>query len=115
MTRAKEEIMEQPKGFFGSLFDLSFTSFITSKLVKVLYVLAIVAVGLGAIGLVVAAFQSGTAQGVLALLVIAPLVFLLGVIWSRVVLELIVVIFRISENIAEIAQQGRKEVQPPQF
>jgi uncharacterized membrane protein YciS (DUF1049 family) len=110
MTRAKEEIME-PKGFFGSLFDLSFTSFIATKLVKVLYVLAIIAAGLGAIGLVVSAFAYGTAQGVFALLVVGPLLFLLGVIWMRVLLELIVVIFRISEHLAEIAQQGRKEAQ----
>jgi uncharacterized membrane protein len=114
VTRAKEEIMEESEGFFGSLFDLSFTSFITSKLVKVLYVLAIVAAGLGAIGIAVAGFQSGTTQGVLALLIVAPLVFLLGVIWSRVLLELIVVIFRISEHLAAIEQQGRKGAEPPQ-
>jgi uncharacterized membrane protein len=114
MSRTKEEIMEQSKGFFGSLFDLSFTSLITLKLVKVLYILVIVAVGLGAIGLVVTGFQSGTAQGVFVLLVVAPLVFLLSVIWSRVLLEIIVVIFRISEHLAEIAQQGRQGAQPPQ-
>jgi uncharacterized membrane protein (DUF485 family) len=114
MTRAEEEIMEKPKGFFGSLFDLSFTSFVTSKLVKVLYVLAIVGAGVWAIVLAVPAFQGGTALGLLMALVVAPLFFVLAVIWSRVVLELIVVIFRISEQLAEIAQQGRKEVQPPQ-
>jgi hypothetical protein len=76
--------------------------------------LAIVGGGLWAIAFAVPGFQSGTALGVLTALVGAPLVFLLGVIWSRVVLEIVVVIFHISENIAEIAQQGRKEVQPPQ-
>ena len=30
------------KGFFASLFDLSFTSFITTRVIKVLYVITLV-------------------------------------------------------------------------
>jgi len=41
--------MESAKGFFEALFDFSFTSFVTSKLVKLLYALAIVAAALGAL------------------------------------------------------------------
>lgn len=33
--------MEQKRGFFGQLFDFSFTEFITTKAIKVLYGLAI--------------------------------------------------------------------------
>lgn len=62
--------MEQ-KGFFGSLFDFSFTSLITSKLISVLYILAIICIGIYALFLIGAGFTRGAAIGVLA--IIGPL------------------------------------------
>ena len=100
--------MESAKGFFEALFDFSFTSFVTSKLVKLLYALAIVAAALGALVWIVAAFSASPVFGVLALLIGAPLFFVIGVIYSRVLLEIVIVIFRISEHVAEMAAQGRQ-------
>jgi Domain of unknown function (DUF4282) len=99
---------EQARGFLSSLFDLSFTSFIATKLIKVLYVLAIVGAGLAAISIAVAGFSQGTATGVLMLIIVAPLAFLAAVIYARVVLEIIIVVFRMAEHLAEIAEQGRR-------
>jgi hypothetical protein len=97
--------------FFNSLFDFSFTDFITSKIVKLLYGLSIVASGLIALFLIIVGFNISTGFGVVMLLIVAPLVFILSVIYARVLLEIIIVIFRIAENAAEIAQQGRKTPQ----
>ncbi len=35
----------EPKGFFGSLFDLSFSSLVTPKVIKFIYVLTLIAIG----------------------------------------------------------------------
>jgi len=43
--------LEESKGFWGSLFDLSFTSFVTSKVIKFLFVLAIIVLAIGAVAL----------------------------------------------------------------
>jgi Domain of unknown function (DUF4282) len=90
--------MDEPtaKGFLASLFDLDFKEFITTKIIKLLYILGICCAGLSAaIMLLVGLIQGGTG---LVALVVAPVAFLLWVIGLRVWLELVIVIFKISEN-----------------
>lgn len=95
-----------PKGFLASLFDFEFSSFIATRLVKLLYGLAMVGIALAALSLVVGAFQEGLLPGLLMLLVGAPLATLFMLVYARVVAELMIVVFRISENIQQIADRG---------
>ena len=97
----------EARGFVASLFDLSFTSFITTKLIKVLYVLGIIGAALTALGFAFSGFKAGSLSGLITL-VLAPILFLFGVIYFRVMMELVMVIFRAAEHVAEIARQGRK-------
>ena len=95
------------RGFFGSLFDLSFTSFVTMKVIKVLFVLAIIGAALVAISLV--AFSNtpyGNLPPVVAIIA-APIVFFVYILLARVWMEILMVTFRIEQYVAEIAQQGR--------
>lgn len=101
--------MDDARGFLGSLFDFSFSSFVTSKVIKLLYALAILLAGLTALALVVAGFSDSVLAGIGAL-VISPLVFLLYVIGARIWLEIVIVVFRISENTGEIARREAKPV-----
>ena len=91
----------QQKGFFGALFDFSFSSFITTKIVKVLYVIAIILTGLIALVYVVVAFGADARLGLFTLVILAPLAFLFSVIYTRVLLELFIAIFRIMETNVE--------------
>jgi asparagine N-glycosylation enzyme membrane subunit Stt3 len=103
-------MMEQSaRGFLEALFDLSFTSFVTTRLVKVLYILAIVGAAVGCLMMVVGGFARGAVYGVVSLVILAPLFFLAVTIYARVLLEVVMVIFRIGEHAAEIAEQGRKK------
>jgi hypothetical protein len=99
--------MQSPQSFLGSLFDFSFTSFITSKLIKVLYGLLMAIAALYAIFFIIIGFSQGTGLGLFMLIIVAPIVFFLSVIYARVLLELIIVVFRIAEHTSEIAEQGR--------
>ena len=105
---------DDAKGFVGSLFDLSFNSFITTKLVKVLYVIGIIGALLTAGSLLLSGFAamfSGSTQGTLSgvvLIVLAPVAFLALVIAARVYMEVIIVVFRAAEHLAEIAHQSRR-------
>jgi hypothetical protein len=107
------------KGFFGALFDLSFSSFVTTKIIKVLYVLAIVIAGIIALAYTIAAFAADPVLGLLTLVILAPLGFLLYVIYTRVILELIIVIFRILETNTELVHLQRGAAggppQPPPY
>ena len=64
------------KGFFGSLFDMSFSSLVTTKVIKFIYVITLIFLTLLALALVFAGFRSSTGLGVAILLIVAPLVWL---------------------------------------
>lgn len=105
----KDEFSQKGAGFFQALFDFSFTEFVTSKIIKLLYGLSILFAGIIALTIIIVGFSAHAGAGILALLIFAPLIFLVSVIYSRVLLEIIIVVFRISENTAEIAQNTKRE------
>jgi hypothetical protein len=92
--------------FFGALFDFSFSEFITTRIIKVLYILAIILSGLAGLG-IFATFASQGGTAAIFGLVLAPIVFLVYVIVARVWMEIIIVIFRIAEYAREIARNSR--------
>ena len=85
------------KGFFASLFDMNFEEFITERIIKLLYVLAIL--GAAGFGLIpaIAGFQLNFLAGLFGL-ALWPLIFLLYVVMARVGLETVMVLFRIAHN-----------------
>jgi hypothetical protein len=87
-------------GFLQALFDFSFNHFFTPKIIKLLYGLSIFCAGLVAVLFIIFGFSASTGFGIFALLVGAPLIFLLAVISSRICTELMVAIFRIAETLA---------------
>ncbi len=95
------------KGFFESLFDFSFVSFVTTRIIGVLYALMI---AVGVLCLLVAIFPVFTMSGVSEAGKLAPFVFVLYVVIARVFCEVIIVLFKIADNTAILA--GRHE-QPP--
>jgi hypothetical protein len=86
------------KGFFGALFDFSFNSFVTPKIVKLVYVLATIAIALGYLVFVVAGFKESPGVGIVVLLLgaVAAIIYLAFV---RMTLEFYYAIVRMSEDI----------------
>lgn len=89
----------------GALFDLSFKRFITLSVIKVLYLLGLALIALGWLVAVVTGFMQGFLPG-LGALVFVTIIALLYVIFFRVWLELIVVIFRIGENTSKMVERA---------
>jgi hypothetical protein len=89
--------------FISMLFDFSFTEFITTKLIRVLYMIGILLVGLWCVALLLSSFSLGAGAGIVALLII-PIPFIFGVAVLRVQLELVMVVFRIADNTAAMAE-----------
>lgn len=100
------------KGFLASLFDLSFTSLVTPKVIKFIYVLSLIVIGLGALFFVVAAFVQSVALGLLTLLILAPLMSLIYVVYARVLMEFFIAVFRIMEYQHEMLLLARQQAQP---
>ena len=88
--------------FLRTLFDFSFSQFVGLKIVKFLYGLSILFAALLALSLIVAGFNASTWLGILAFFIGAPLTFLLTVISGRVLLEMVLVIFRMADRMENI-------------
>jgi hypothetical protein len=104
--RAKGE-----KGFLGSLFDFSFSSFVTPKIIKVLYVLFTVWTALVSLLILIVSFRTGGAvAGIFVLIVIIPIYVLLTLGVYRVILEAFMVVFRIYEETKKISERSQTQV-----
>ncbi|HEU0102342.1 MAG TPA: DUF4282 domain-containing protein [Mycobacteriales bacterium] len=90
------------KGIVASLFDLDFRTFVTMRFLKVIYVIVIVGIALSALFFFFALARQG-AGGALAGLIVVPIGALLYLVFARVYLELIALLFRIAENTSRIA------------
>lgn len=101
----------EAKGFIKLLTDLSFTDFVTTRLIKIIYVLAMVFAGLTGLGVIAGGFVRGSSVNAVIGLIMGPVVFLLMVLSARIWLELVIVVFRIAEHTASIAESVKKEEQ----
>ncbi len=97
--------MPEEKNFFTGLFDFSFSHSLLRRLVKLLYVIAIVFGGITVVACVVLGYQQSPAQGLINL--VAGIVALfVGVLVVRVQLELALAILRIAEGMERATHPG---------
>ena len=100
--------MKDAKSFLQILFNISFNELITLKIIKFLYMLGILFSGVGAFYIIIEGFTNSFFSGLLAL-IFSPIVFLIYVILSRVLLEIVWSIFKIAENSDTIAKSIETE------
>jgi hypothetical protein len=84
------------------LFDIRFDQYISLQIIPLVYLLVLVVSPPILAWLVWLAFGFGTATG-LAAVFLAPFVFLAWISCCRVVLELLIVVFRITDQLDEVA------------
>lgn len=94
------------KGFIGSLFDFSFTSLVTPKIIRALYVLFTIWTVIWALIILRFGFHYGLAAGVFTLIVVEPVFILLTLGVYRVILEAFMVVFRIYEETKKLGERG---------
>jgi len=92
-----------------ALFNFSFNQLVSPKIVKFLYGLSILSAGLIALFFIIMGFKVSMGFGIFSLFIGAPLIFLLTVIYSRVLLEMILVIFRMADHMTEIGMAKMEE------
>ena len=94
------------KGFFASLFDVSFDSFVTPTIIKIVYILAMVGVGFFTLVLALEGFRFLGVYGFFVLLIICPLYFFFSLLLTRIYMELIMVVFRLANDVRIIRDRG---------
>jgi hypothetical protein len=98
-------LQPEAKGFFASLFDLSFSSLITTKIIKVLYVLTLATIGLAYLAFTISAFAADSTAGLFVLFIGGPIMALVYIVYARVFLEIVIALFRIMESNLQIADR----------
>jgi hypothetical protein len=96
------------RGFFASLFDVSFRSLITPRIIKVIYILAMVLIGIMTLIGVIAALVTladEPAAGIV-FLILVPIFALLYLVYARVALEVVIALFHIMQNSSELVRLG---------
>ncbi|MCA1007248.1 DUF4282 domain-containing protein [Rhodococcus hoagii] len=93
-----------PTSFFSALFDFNFNSYVTPKVVKVVYILMTVIFGLWLLFGIASAFSASLGFGLLAL-IIGPLLFIVWLALFRIVLEFYVAVIKISEDVKELKRR----------
>ena len=94
------------KGFLGALFDFGFTSFVTPKVIRALYMLIMIGTVVSALVFTIVMFKVSTPFGVLTLLVADPLFILIVMAIYRMILEFFMVAFRVAEDIRALRERG---------
>ncbi|NDU76118.1 DUF4282 domain-containing protein [Actinomadura sp. DSM 109109] len=92
----------------GALFDLNFDNMITTRAVKLLYVVALIPISLFSLGMALygAAWISDSPAFGYLLLLSSPFVWLFQVFATRIVLEFVINQFKISEYLRAIKDKG---------
>jgi hypothetical protein len=93
-------------GFLGALFDFGFTSFVTPKVVKVLYMLIVIGTVVSALVVTIVVFKASVMFGFLMLVFGDPLFILIALAIYRVILEFFVVTFRVAEDVRVLRERS---------
>jgi hypothetical protein len=88
----------EAQSFMSALFDFGFNTFATPVVIKVLYILSMVAIALFYVIAVISGFTQGALTGLLVL-VGGGIAALLALVYTRVLLELLYAGVRIAEDI----------------
>jgi hypothetical protein len=112
------EVPDVGRGFFSALFDLSFRTFITRRLASVFYLVGLIAIGIGFIVYFVGGILSAISvmwlnvgagiSGLVATIVVVPVLTFLSIILLRFVIEAVVALIAIAENTERTAQHTKR-------
>ena len=97
---------DEAKGLLKSLFDFQFTSLITVKIIRFVYALIVILYSIGAIFFFAAAVSRGGAAGILTGFILVPLGYLVYLILTRIWMEILIVVFRMGDDVHAIRQRG---------
>ncbi|SDS39337.1 protein of unknown function [Paraoerskovia marina] len=92
------------KGLFGSLFDLSFTHYITPKIVRIVYVIGMVVLALGWLVAIIVGFTDSIGAGLFVLL-FGWIFVLLYLVMFRILLEFYTAVVSTAETIQKYAHR----------
>jgi hypothetical protein len=100
------------KGFFRSLYDFSFSSLVTLRVIRVLYVLITIVYSLGALIAFVGLLAQHKGPDVAIAIVGVPIAYFLYLTIARITFEVLMVVFNIGKDVRAIRENGETSIGP---
>ena len=94
------------KGLIRSLYDFGFTSLIAMRVLRFVYAILVILYSIFVAILFVGFLASGKGAGVAFAIIFVPIMYLLYLILLRIWMEIIVVFFKIGEDVHAIRHRG---------
>jgi uncharacterized membrane protein YphA (DoxX/SURF4 family) len=94
------------KGLLRSLYDFGFTSLITTRIIKFVYALLVISYSIVAVILLLVGLASRNSAGILFAIIFVPIFYLIYLIMLRILMEMIVVFFKIGEDVHVIRHRA---------
>lgn len=94
------------------MLDFSFKRFLTPRLIRILYCVSLLIAAISAVTWMTSGFGISFFRGMITLIT-GPIAFFIYAIIARVTMELVLVIFRIAENIERLPTAKEPLVNPP--
>ena len=95
----EREAVPRENGLIENLMDFSFQRLVTPRMLKLLYSVHLLVGLVAAVWFVFTGFQTSTSNGLLALVLGVP-AMLLWIVYCRVAVELLAIVFRAAQVIA---------------
>ncbi len=96
----------EAKSFIRSLYDFSFSSLITLRVIRVLYVLITIIYSLAAVVAFVGLLIRHTVADIVIGIIVVPIGYLIYLTVARITLEILMVIFNIGKDVRTIRERG---------
>jgi hypothetical protein len=98
-------------GFIRSLYDFSFSSFVTLRVIRVLYVLITILYSLAAILVFIGALVEHKPADIVFAIIIVPIAYLIYLTFARIAMEILMVLFNIGKDVRSIRERGERQSQ----
>ena len=102
----------EAKGLLKSLFDFQFTSLISARIIRFVYALIVILYTIGAVFVFIASLASGSVIGIFTALILVPLGYLVYLILTRIWMEILIVVFRMGDDVRAIRERGEMGRRP---
>ncbi len=95
----ENEAVQTEKGFLRSLFDTSMREMITPKIIRFIFIIGLIAYVLTAVVVIIGMLMSGEIMMALLAIIVVPIGFIIAVVFMRIYLEIIIILFRIYDEL----------------
>ncbi len=99
----------EAKGFIRSLYDFSFSSFVTLRVIRVLYVLITILYSLAAVFVFVGALIAHKPVDIAVAIIVVPIGYLIYLTLARIAMEILMVLFNIGKDVRSIRERGEQQ------